>query len=197
MGLHAGFTNLKATNMSNTATNLEAPAAAPLLSHERLLELLAYDPLTGKFSWNATRGKRFKAGDTAGSINAKGYVAMTVDGHRHFGHRLAWFYCFGKWPEGNLQIDHINGIKDDNRISNLRLVTPSQNKQNTHGPRRDNASGFTGVKFNKSCGKYEANIRIPGERNKKYLGIYPTPEEASRAYLSAKAVYHHQAFARC
>lgn len=56
--------------------------------------------------------KRYKAGDLAGSINAKGYVAMTVDGHRHFAHRLAWFYCFEKWPEGDLQIDHINGIKD-------------------------------------------------------------------------------------
>lgn len=181
--------------MSNTVPNqAESEAASHSLTHERLLQLLTYDPLTGSFSWNVSRGKRFKAGRTAGSISAKGYVSINVDGHRHYAHRLAWLYCFAKWPEGSLLIDHINGIKGDNRISNLRLVTPSQNKQNALRTRRANASGFVGVKFNKSCGKFEANIRVPGKRNKQYLGIYSTPEEAHRAYLSAKAVYHHQAF---
>lgn len=182
--------------MSNTVPNHSASAAAShSLTHERLLHLLTYDPLTGRFSWNVSRGKRFKAGDAAGSISAKGYVSINVDGHRYYAHRLAWFYCFARWPEGSLLIDHINGIKDDNRISNLRLVTPSQNKQNALRTRRGNASGFVGVKFNTSCGRFEANIRVPGRRNKLYLGIYPTPEEAHQAYLSAKAVYHHPAFA--
>lgn len=180
--------------MSNTLSNSDASAAASsALSLERLHQALSYDPLSGQFRWKVGRGKRFKAGDLAGSVNSNGYIAICIDGHRHYAHRLAWFHCFGKWPEGNLQVDHINGIKSDNRLSNLRPVTPSQNKQNTHKPRRDNASGFAGVKFNKACGKFEANIRIPGQRNKKYLGLFQTPEEAHRAYMAAKVIHHHKA----
>ena len=104
-------------------------------------------------------------------------------------HRLAWFFVYGEWPQK--QIDHINGNKSDNRISNLRLATASQNLSNK-GITKSNTSGYKGVSFNRTKKKWMASIKV----NKKSinLGYFLTPEEASEAYKAA-AIKHHGEFA--
>jgi hypothetical protein len=100
------------------------------------------------------------------------------------GHRAAWLYVHGKWPNG--QIDHINGDRSDNRISNLRDVSHSVNQQNVHRPRRDNASGFLGVTRQKNL--WTSQVTVSGKTL--HLGLFKTPEEAASAYLEAKRKHH-------
>jgi hypothetical protein len=92
-------------------------------------------------------------------------------------HRFAWYFIYNECPE---EIDHINGIRHDNRISNLRGVTRQQNQWN-----RLNTKGYY---FNKGARKFYAYIRINGKKT--YLGLFNTEQEASQAYLKAKEIYH-------
>ena len=84
------------------------------LTAERLREVLDYDPDTGVFTRKVRTASSVKVGDVAGSLNGKGYIRIRVDGRLYFAHRLAWLYVHGEWPVD--QVDHINGIKNDNRI---------------------------------------------------------------------------------
>ena len=93
--------------------------AAKILTQARLRELVHYDPSTGRITKNR---KSF------GSYE-QGYLKLGIDNTRIYAHRAAWIYMHGEIPDG-MMIDHINGIRDDNRISNLRLVTNAENMQN-------------------------------------------------------------------
>lgn len=152
------------------------------LTAERLRELLDYNPETGAFVWRVTRGPA-KAGAPAGGLNTRGYHQITVDVHNHRAHRLAWLYVYGRWPKG--EIDHINGVCDDNRIVNLREATHAENMQNV-ALQSNNTSGYAGVNWR--FGSWHASIRHHGR--KVHLGRYPTPEAAYAAYLAAKAELH-------
>src|SRR5687768_770720 len=116
-----------------------------MLTAEKLRELMDYNPDTGVFLYRKRRGRR-SAGLEAGSI-VKGYRLISL-GKQYSAHRLAWLYVYGEWPAGDL--DHINCVRDDNRIANLREATDSQNNANrTLAPK--NSSGFKGVCWNKRC----------------------------------------------
>ena len=141
------------------------------IKHDRLLELLEYNPDTGIFIWKVNRKRLAKAGSIAGSINGKGYIQISVDGKLYLAHRLAWFYCFQEWPE-NI-IDHINGIKSDNRLDNLQDVT--QNKNIQKGSQKLSSSGFRNVR--KVCNKYQAHIKVNGKTI--HLGMFDSGQEAS------------------
>lgn len=95
------------------------------LTLERVKELLHYDQETGLFYWNAKRGRCAKL-SVAGSWNSYGYRRIKVDGRGYPAHRLAWLHVHGRWPQG--EIDHINGIKHDNRIANLCEATSSMHE---------------------------------------------------------------------
>jgi hypothetical protein len=157
-----------------------------MLTQERLKELLSYDPETGVFTNLTKRRGGGLIGDAVGYKRPEGYIQITFDYKRYFAHRLAWFYMYGYFSI--LQIDHINEIKDDNRIINLRLVTAKQNSQNISKPNIDNTSGFKGVSWSKPNKNWRATIKISGKS--KFLGSYNTPEEASEVYLAAKRRYH-------
>jgi len=116
------------------------------LTYDRLKEVLFYDQNTGIFLWKYSKQSRF-VGEIAGSKNNKGYRSISIDGVLYKEHRLAWFYVYGKWPEN--EIDHINRIKIDNKISNLREVTKSQNRQNIN-VKKNNKSGCRGVSWHKT-----------------------------------------------
>jgi hypothetical protein len=152
---------------------------------DRLREVLVYDPETGEFRWRIDRNN-VVAGTLAGSTTSAGYISIRVDGIPHQAHRLAWLYVHGEWPQR--LIDHRNGVTSDNRIANLRPATRTQNGQNIQGPRVDNASGFLGVSWSARCKRWRAAIRVDGD--KRHLGYFDTPEEASAAYLTAKAEHH-------
>ncbi len=111
---------------------------------ELLRSLFLYDPVTGRLHHKANR-RRVKVGSYADSTRrADGYrqVALRLDGKQYQlkAHRVAWILAHGAIPHGK-QIDHINGIRDDNRLCNLRLVTQRENDQN-----RRKARGIAGIR---------------------------------------------------
>lgn len=148
-------------------------------------EYLSYDPLTGVFTRNIN-WNRWKAGTIAGSKNHWGYIDIKYENKTYKAHRLAWWFVHGVMPE--FKIDHINEIKDDNRIANLRLDINGENPHNISIGRADNTSGYRGVSWYKPLNKWVANICVKGKAI--YLGYYDTPEEAHEAYLCAKRTYH-------
>jgi hypothetical protein len=161
------------------------------LTHKRLLEVLSYEPETGKLRWLKRISIRVKAvGVEAGSITPDGYIEIGLDGHNYQAHCLAWFYMTGEWSD--LQIDHKDTDRKNNKWMNLRKATHGQNVQNS-GPRKNNKSGFKGVSFNKERGLWQA--RIMSERKLHLLGHFETPQEAREAYAS-KAIDLHGEFAR-
>ncbi len=153
-----------------------------LLSADQLRELLAYDCDTGVFTWRVTRTGTAIAGSVAGCIDNKGYRCILIHRKRYKAHRLAWLHVYGVWP--SMDLDHINQVKDDNRIANLREATASQNMRN-RPIFKNNTSGFVGVSLDKRAGKWTAKIRVNGRRD--HLGYFHTAEAAHEAY-QARAV---------
>lgn len=151
-------------------------------------DLISYDQETGIFRWLVNRGGAARAGAIAGTPHRKGYTELNVGGKRYLAHRLAWELTHGEIPEG-MQVDHINRIKTDNRIANLRLCT--------HGENLVNRSGYSKQGLPKNIerthnGKYYCRVRI---NNVRITGkVRDTIEQAlaDRAELSAK---HHGQFA--
>lgn len=158
-----------------------------MLSQERLKEVIDYDPETGRFTWKVNKGRQAKAGNPAGSLMQNGYIIIRVDGHRVTAQRLAWLYMTGNQPGDT--VDHINGIRDDNRFINLRSCSYSTNNSNKI-KHRPNKHGMTGVSLNNRCKTrpYCASIKLDGRRKK--LGNFSTPEEAHAAYVEAKNRLH-------
>lgn len=151
-----------------------------------LCDRLIYCPETGAFRWRV-RAHRVSAGSLAGGISSGGYLMMRDrSGRHHGGHRIAWCLVYGEEPDG--PIDHINRVKSDNRIINLRRVTRSQNAINC-ATRSDNASGYRGVSFFKKLKRWRADIALVGGK-RKYLGSYTTKEDAGAAYEAAAKEIH-------
>ena len=94
------------------------------LQLSRLKELLSYNPDTGNFTWLVSRGKA-KKNDIAGHLEHTGYISIRIHGKAYLAHRLAWFYVFGGFPDSDL--DHVNGVRTDNSMNNLRIATKPQN----------------------------------------------------------------------
>lgn len=127
------------------------------LTQERLKQVLDYDPETGIFRWNSKRIGGRKVGKIAGGKSPYGYHLIKIDGTKYMSHRLAWLYMYGYFPEN--EIDHINRIKDDNRISNLRHVSKICNSRNV-GDLLTNKSGVKGVYFKNRCKSWVSTITI-------------------------------------
>lgn len=111
-------------------------------------------------------------------------------GRNHHVHRIIWFLVNGAWPK--MHIDHIDGDKHNNRLSNLREASRSENNWNK-GIYKSNTSGYKGVCFNTKSGRWQAQIKKHGVR--KYLGLFDTPEAAADAYWIAAKEMHGE-FAR-
>lgn len=137
------------------------------------------------FRIDAVRGLVYgKRGRPASQRNPQGYIQLCIN-NRYYGvaHRVIWESVNGPIPEG-MHIDHINGIKDDNRIENLRLCTVSQNQMN----RRvlQGAVRSKGVTRHKG-GKFQAQIKADGRRM--YLGLFDSESMAAAAYQAAANRY--------
>jgi len=156
-----------------------------MLTQEKLKEHMHYNSETGIF----TRTKPLKYqqksnSEMIGSI-CNGYRIIYVCGKPYKAHRLAFLYMKGYFPK---MVDHINGIKDDNRWINLRPCNYSVNNQNRHTVRRDSKTGFTGVYLQENGRRYRAYITINYKRHE--LGSFDTAEEDSHAYLIARKRMH-------
>lgn len=150
----------------------------------KLSALLRYDADSGKFFWLCNRG-RAKVGKEAGMRWSTGYVKVTVFGKHYLAHRLAWLFCHGEFP--SFDIDHVNGIKTDNRITNLRPALPFENQQNQRANKKSKTK-IRGVFPSSTPNKWDVRIRHLGKYI--YLGCYNSIDEAVAARLAAEKKYH-------
>lgn len=150
------------------------------LTQTRLEETLSYDMHTGLF----TRLNKIQT-PVGKNTDKDGYLSITVDGVSYRAHRLDWLYVYGEFPKG--LIDHINGVADDNRITNLRVVDDAQNLKNQK-IRSNNKSGFKGVSWSNQRQQWRA--RCCANYVDTHLGYFNTPEEASIAYNEFAKIAH-------
>ena len=158
--------------------------ARPELTAEHLRSILNYNPETGVFIRKISTARLAKVGDVAGTLRLDGYVGIKVQGRAYKAHRLAWLHFHGAWPVD--QLDHINRIRTDNRIANLREVTHKQNGQNRSKP-SNNTSGHPGVCWFKPVSKWQAYI-THNQKNL-HLGYFTDIEEALSARKAAEKLY--------
>lgn len=151
-----------------------------------------YDYKDGQLIFKIKIGSQGKIGKIVGCKDSRGYIVTTIKRKQYNVHRLIWIWHNGDIVDG-IEIDHINRIKSDNKIENLRLATTSQNQFNTIKS-KDNTSGYKGVGWHKSENKWRARISINKKRID--LGHYSSAEEAHNAYMIAAKIYHKE-FARC
>ncbi len=156
------------------------------MNQQQLKELLHYCPETGIFTRLQSMG-RHKAGAVAGSKPGRTckYVAIHLAGRRYVAQRLAWLYMYGEWPSGDL--DHINRIKTDNRISNLRQVTRAQNMQNVLR-HKHNTSGHKGINWIERLKKWRVYLFV--QYKQIHVGVFSNFDDAVAAYRAAAAQYH-------
>jgi hypothetical protein len=159
------------------------------LTIEQLKALISYDPSTGGFI-RVVRAGPVKAGDRAESSGPFGYLLVFVARNRYYAHRLAWFYSHGAWPVGD--VDHINGDRSDNRLSNLRVCDRAQNCCNRKKARSDSSVGLPNVYFRKPsgnrAGSYVAEVKHKGKRLRRYG--FKTAQDAFEASKELAAVLH-------
>ena len=145
-------------------------------------DVLDYDPESGVFLWRGGRGNRARIGTVAGRAAPGRHRQISIKGQRYQAHHLAWLLVHGSWP--TQLVDHANGNPDDNRICNIRQCTHSLNAANSR-PRSDSQTGVKGVAKSNTCERFEAYIRVGGQR--RYLGLYKTVEEAALVAERARA----------
>jgi hypothetical protein len=150
-----------------------------------MFDCLRYEPLTGLLYWT-TNKRNVKKDTVAGNYcNTHKYIKIMVNKKNYYAHRVCWYLYYNQFPSN--RIDHINGIRHDNRICNLREATDAENSQNL-SVRSDNKTGYVGVSWCKKRNKFESNIHV---KNKKiFLGYFQTAELAYQAYIEAKAQHH-------
>ncbi|MBV9428920.1 MAG: HNH endonuclease [Bradyrhizobiaceae bacterium] len=147
------------------------------VSRKQLCALLDYDSETGEFRWRKRVQLSIRPGDTAGTL-VQGYPKITINGRSYPAHQLAWLYMRGSWC--SQIIDHRDLNRSNNRWTNLRCATPSQNNANRRAS-CSNACGLKGVSPDR--GRWRASIRKNGRRH--HLGKFPTPQAAHAAYAKA------------
>jgi hypothetical protein len=144
-------------------------------------EWMDYDPETGVFTWKRS-GIRRKEGEKAGTGDGKGYLTARFLGKQIKLHRIAWLWMHGELPK---YMDHVNGDRSDNRISNLRPATQQQNIWNRVKRGKYLRGVYKGLR-----GRYRAMIQLPGMKNKRTIGTFDTEQEAHDAYMAVSRVVH-------
>lgn len=153
--------------------------------------LLSYDGEDGTLRWISPTGGMLP-GDLAGTTGYAGYRLVVIAGWRVAAHRIAWAIQTGEWPPDDMDVDHKDRDKGNNRWANLRLASRSQNNMN-QGRRSNNRSGSKGVCQRSDTGRWLAYISAHGKTVR--LGSFATKAEAIAARRAAEPIYHEQ-FAR-
>ena len=157
-----------------------------MITFEEAKELFTYDRETGIIKWR----KRTSSGQhdnlvAGGASSSDGYMRLGFEGKKYLVHRIAMLLAYG-FCDDELEVDHINHIRDDNRLSNLRFVTRTGNLRNQSRSSK-NTSGVTGVYYRKAKRKYEAYINVDSVYI--YLGSFITLEEAAKVRKAAEIKY--------
>lgn len=160
------------------------PRRATPIDAKYIRALFDYDPEKGALIWRYKRRSK-REGKPAGSTNKRGYVFVIIDARYYYAHRLIWV-----WHHGDtlLQIDHINGVKDDNRIENLRLATNSQNNMNLGAKRSNKSSGVKNVTWHAQANKWFVQVAKDGVVV--YRGWFTELADAEEAAKEARRKYH-------
>ena len=154
-------------------------AKQDLPSPELLRKLLRYEPETGKLFWRVRDGvpkwwnTKYAGKEAFVHQNINGYCCGNINNNTYVSHRVIWAMFYNYWPRD--QIDHINGVKTDNRIKNLRDVVQSKNQRN-RTMNKNNTSGYNGIYWDKNSKKWTPRIRINGKM--KRLGSFKNIEDA-------------------
>ena len=156
------------------------PTTTKVLTQEEVRQFLDYAPETGELRWRAARGNR-KMGGVAGSTNAAGYLLIGISGKRYRAHRIIWLWFYGYFPETD--IDHINRVKSDNRIENLREVSQTCNSRNCEVS-GNNKSGVKGISWCIMYGKWLSKITAANKH--KHIGRHTDLTEAVAHRLAAE-----------
>ena len=154
-----------------------------MVSYKDAVKLLSYRE-DGCLIWKKDASSRARKGDVAGTLNTRGYVLIGINKESHRAHRVVWLLHNGCYP--TLSIDHINHVKSDNRIENLREVTPRQQNQN-FGLNSNNVSGFTGVFWDSKSDLWRSQIQFMGRTI--YLGLFEDKLEAIITRIQANKKY--------
>ena len=168
----------------------------PIVSAEYVANAMRYDPETGKLFWkyrsdvNDGWNTKYAGTEAFTAITDTGYKVGNINARRYRAHRVAWAIHYGEWPEH--EVDHINGNRTDNRIENLRPATASENGCNK-GLQSNNVSGYAGVHWDKSKGKWVSYIKKNGKR--KHLGRFDDIQEAI-AIRDAAVIEYHKEYGR-
>ncbi len=157
-----------------------------MITQDELKSVLCYDKDSGVFTWIKSYRNQH-TGKVAGGFDKDGYVTIKIARKPYRAHNLAWLYMFGRMPD--VILDHIDMVKDNNRINNLREVTHAENAQHkTKALSTNKSCGMLGVSLHKRCNMYRARIMTNGKRV--LLGYFNCPQEAHEAYVAAKRVLH-------
>lgn len=157
-----------------------------LITAERLRALLDYSPKEGTFRWLAKKGNRATPGKLAGSISVYGYRIIRIDQRDYRAARLAWLYTHGVWPAA--LVDHINCVRSDDRIENLREATYAQNNANSKPRSRRKTAAPKGVSYHKAGRCWTAHIAANGVSE--HLGSFQSIDMAAAAYAAAAERLH-------
>lgn len=155
-----------------------------LPSQAELRQLFNYCELTGVFRYAEKTCRKVVVGKVAGALK-NGYVRIYINRIGYLAHRLAWVYSHGREPSDCL--DHINGNRSDNRITNLREASIAENNQN-RVPFKKNSSGHQGVNWDASSSKWRAKVYLKGKCID--LGHFSDKEDAAKAYRDEKQRIH-------
>jgi len=154
---------------------------------EYFSSLFSYDKITGNLVRVKNVRSRAKAGDIVGTDHPDGYLSVEVDSKGYLVHRVVWLLYYGSWPDGML--DHADGNRKNNKITNLRLATRAQNSQNAK-LRKDNSSGVKGVSWHKHVGKWFVRVQANGKRIS--VGYFDSFDEAVESAKLTRIKLHKE-----
>lgn len=155
------------------------------LTVKRIFELLSFDKSTGVFRWKVPTQGRIALNSVAGTFDSNGYSMIIIDGRRYKTHFLVFYITHNRWPAG--QIDHVNGIRTDNRPENLRECLPIENSRNIR-IRKNSKSGCRGVTWHKRQKKW--NVRLGFHGKSKHFGCFDDLELAVLVAEEARDKYY-------
>ena len=162
-----------------------------MITYEEAKELFTYDRETGIIKWRRRTSNNQRKNLVAGSTGSggRGYTQINIKGKIYPAHRIVMLLAYGFCDDG-LEVDHINHVRDDNRLSNLRFITRTGNQRN-RSRNSNNTTGVMGVYYHKGTRKYMAYIKVDGLRI--HLGYFSTLEEAIEVRKAAEIKYKYTA----